>query len=240
MKDMRICHILSSSGAADENCLKGAMGDISRALGFDYYHYCGEFARDQRNGIPKTLFNFPIGWVNLYGHMRSDRVDPIFKHSLFHATPIIWRDLCTASRPPEKNDFSDNLFNNQLGDGASIPIQTKNGDSAILSFANRADRGDTQEIVARALPEACLAAIMLHDVVRQMVANERNVLQAPLTPRELECLHWIALGKSNWEIARILDVTEHGVVYYVRKLLWKLDARSRHQAVRRATACGLL
>lgn len=235
-----IFRILSSGYTSDEHSLENVMCDVSRGLGFDYYHYCGEFALDQRSSIPKTLFNFPIGWVSLYGHMRADRADPIFKHALFHATPILWREICTSSQATEDNEFHGVLSKNQLGDGASFPIQTRNGDSAILSFANRADRGDTQETVVRALPEACLAAVMLHDVVRQMVANERNVLQAPLTARELECLHWIALGKSNWEIARILDVTEHGVVYYVRKLLWKLDARSRHQAVRRATACGLL
>jgi LuxR family quorum-sensing transcriptional regulator LasR len=56
----------------------------------------------------------------------------------------------------------------------------------------------------------------------------------------MECLYWIAHHKSNWAIAKIIGISEHGVVYYVRRLMWKLDAQNRYHAVARANACGML
>ena len=61
-----------------------------------------------------------------------------------------------------------------------------------------------------------------------------------LTPRETECLRWVAQGKTNWEMARILVVSEHGITYHLRNVMGKLQVSSRHQAVRRAVALGLL
>ena len=52
-----------------------------------------------------------------------------------------------------------------------------------------------------------------------------------LTPRERECLKWIAAGKTDWEISLILNISEQTVHGYVQNALTKLNARTRAQAV---------
>jgi DNA-binding CsgD family transcriptional regulator len=52
-----------------------------------------------------------------------------------------------------------------------------------------------------------------------------------ITPRELEVLALIADGYSTREIARSLWITEETVRTHVRRLLDRLDARTRAQAV---------
>lgn len=61
-----------------------------------------------------------------------------------------------------------------------------------------------------------------------------------LTARETEILGLIADGKSNREISSELFVTESTVKWHVRKLMEKLDARSRWQAVVHAKSRGLI
>jgi DNA-binding CsgD family transcriptional regulator len=52
-----------------------------------------------------------------------------------------------------------------------------------------------------------------------------------LTPRERECLQWVAAGKTDWEISQILSISEQTVHGYVQNALAKLGARTRAQAV---------
>jgi DNA-binding CsgD family transcriptional regulator len=61
-----------------------------------------------------------------------------------------------------------------------------------------------------------------------------------LTPRELSVLLWMKEGKTNWEIARILFVSERTVRFHVEKIFDKLDVNSRAQAVARAMGAGLI
>jgi ATP/maltotriose-dependent transcriptional regulator MalT len=62
----------------------------------------------------------------------------------------------------------------------------------------------------------------------------------PLSTRELEVLHLMALGHSNREIARLLVVTVGTVKSHVHNICAKLDAQSRVHAVARARELQLL
>ncbi|MEZ4236053.1 MAG: response regulator transcription factor [Myxococcota bacterium] len=62
----------------------------------------------------------------------------------------------------------------------------------------------------------------------------------PLTPRETEVLELLAEGRSNREIALALDISVHTAKFHVDRLLMKLDASSRTDAVVRAVRLGLL
>jgi len=61
-----------------------------------------------------------------------------------------------------------------------------------------------------------------------------------LTKREIECLEWIANGKSSWDIGQILGISTDTVNYHVKKTLRKLDVSSRTTAVVKAISLGLI
>ena len=52
-----------------------------------------------------------------------------------------------------------------------------------------------------------------------------------LTPRERECLSWVASGKTDWEISQILNISEQTAHEYVQNAISKLNATTRAQAV---------
>ncbi|MGA7595861.1 MAG: XrtB/PEP-CTERM-associated transcriptional regulator EpsA [Gallionella sp.] len=60
-----------------------------------------------------------------------------------------------------------------------------------------------------------------------------------LTPREQQVLQWLCSGKTNWEIAQILYTSESTIKKHVQRILGKLKANSRVQAVAFAVARGL-
>jgi LuxR family quorum-sensing transcriptional regulator LasR len=237
---MEIENILNINYCRTEGEVRDAVFNTARFAGFDFFHYVGDFYLDRHNRIRKMISNFTKEWIARYAACEYEKVDPAFEHALMHVTPLIWSSFCRHNISTEQRQYLDDARQHGIGNGISFPIQTRNGDNAILSFANTVGRSDTDDIVIGALAVGSLAARFVHDAMRRIVDKDRNVLQAPLTHRELECLRWIAIGKSNWEIAMIFGMTEHGVVYYVRKLLWKFGVSSRYEAVARATACGLL
>jgi DNA-binding NarL/FixJ family response regulator len=61
-----------------------------------------------------------------------------------------------------------------------------------------------------------------------------------ISPRELMVLHQMAEGRSNKEIARELGVSDNTVKTHVARLLEKLDARRRTEAIKKARELGIV
>jgi two-component system, NarL family, response regulator LiaR len=74
-------------------------------------------------------------------------------------------------------------------------------------------------------------------LVRQVKAPESPEL---LTPREIEVLRLLALGRANKQIAREMGVGEETVKTHVSNILGKLQAGSRTQAALHAIRIGLV
>jgi two-component system NarL family response regulator len=69
---------------------------------------------------------------------------------------------------------------------------------------------------------------------------ERTMAGPGLTPREIEVLEQIALGRSNKEIAALLFISEGTVKTHVLSIHQKLDVRDRTGAVVAAIKRGIL
>jgi DNA-binding CsgD family transcriptional regulator len=61
-----------------------------------------------------------------------------------------------------------------------------------------------------------------------------------LTKREYEILNWIKIGKTTWEIAQILAVSESCVNFHIDNLRKKFGAVNRTNVVAVAVASGLI
>jgi DNA-binding NarL/FixJ family response regulator len=80
-----------------------------------------------------------------------------------------------------------------------------------------------------ALRPATLEAL-LAEVERPADPSRPDPIE-PLTPRELEVLQLLAGGLGNKRIASRLAISEHTAKFHVGRILAKLDASSRTQAV---------
>jgi DNA-binding CsgD family transcriptional regulator len=61
---------------------------------------------------------------------------------------------------------------------------------------------------------------------------EAACVQYGLTQRERQILAWISIGKTNWEISRIIDVSENTVKNHVQSIYKKLGVKNRTQAAK--------
>ncbi len=95
--------------------------------------------------------------------------------------------------------------------------------------------------VDRALDEVKESAPLGNALIGCAYRNGRTVRVAPsLTSREIECLKWVALGKTSWEISLILGISSRTADFHVQNAMAKLDATSRQQAIYNAMSLGVL
>ena len=75
---------------------------------------------------------------------------------------------------------------------------------------------------------------------KDLHSRSTGPLLDPLSMRELEVLHLIAIGDSNYEIAEQLVVAVSTVKRHVSNIFSKLGVTNRTQAVARAREFGIL
>lgn len=63
---------------------------------------------------------------------------------------------------------------------------------------------------------------------------------SPLSPREQEVLTFLALGRSNKQIAEKMAISEHTVKFHLSSIFHKLEATSRSEAVAVGIRRGLV
>lgn len=61
-----------------------------------------------------------------------------------------------------------------------------------------------------------------------------------LSEREIDCMRWAAAGKTSWETAIILGISERTVNFHLRNACCKLQAPNRRAAVAVALYKGIL
>lgn len=101
---------------------------------------------------------------------------------------------------------------------------------------------DANEL-CRAIHSAAAGQVQLSPKAAQRLLNEVRMPvggEEVLTERELEVIRLLADGKSNKEIALLLNISETTVKTHVSKILSKLNLSSRTQAALYAVQVGLV
>src|SRR3984893_13598449 len=121
-------------------------------------------------------------------------------------------------------------------EGASVSDAVRAGAIGYL-LKNAAPEDLHRAIRAAAAGQVFLSPEAAAQLVRQVKAPESP--QA-LTPREIDVLRLLTLGRSNKQIARELRVGEETVKTHVSNILGKLQAASRTQAALHAIRTGIV
>lgn len=193
-------------------------------------------------GVPFHLeTDYAPDWVARYTAQNYVAVDPVSLEAQRSRIPFQWRGalaLPAHDRPQARLVFDEAATFGML-DGFTVPIHSRAGLS-MMSLAI--------DDAALFTPKGAGIRHALHLLALQYhLSCERALCEPPpapppprLSPREREVLLWTAKGKTGWEIAQILRLTERTVVYHVENAKAKLKAGSRSHAVVLALNLGLI
>ena len=138
---------------------------------------------------------------------------------------------------PNPND--EELF--EVIRSAAVACLRKNSSAdELIGTIRRASRGE-YPINDSVITRPSIARHVLHQFqnIASLGGNIETIV-APLTKRETQILNYIANGKTNKQIAHILQISEQTIKNHVSAILRKLNANDRAHAVVLAIRRGLI
>jgi DNA-binding CsgD family transcriptional regulator len=126
--------------------------------------------------------------------------------------------------------------------GITVPIHLPRCRTGSVAWCTRDPDVDIEKVLERYFDLLRLAAFRFMDLVYAIRDDDGGADQKPaqLSERELECLTWVALGRTDTEIAAILHRSPTTARFHVDNAIEKLGARNRAQAVAIASQLGLI
>lgn len=220
--------------------LMRAIDHQARAAGFEHWMYALDLPAPGEHRRQYTLSGYPGAWVAHYFESGYLQVDPVIAHCRAHATPYVW-PIAGESREgidePARRMF-DEAGSFGLRSGLSIPVHGLGCAWGLVSLATA--RPVSAKDMRRVSAKMHLFAHCLHEAAHRHAHGTAPVETPHLTPRELECLRWAAVGKTSWEIGMLLHIAERTAVFHLQNAMGKLGTMSRQAAVVRAIALGLI
>ena len=196
------------------------------------------FLPTDRGPPPYVFFsNTPDAWRQTYLDNNMSAIDSVIAESRRRITPFTWAELLAMRpEPPEEEPLSAFSAACGLEDGFVVPIHGPGGYVAVASLlSTRGLPSPTPEQRAWLY----MLAFLAHERCRALRGVEpRDRLPEPLGRRERDCLRWVAAGKSDWEIGRILGIAPTTVKFHIQRARDKLGVHSRAQAVARLFLWG--
>lgn len=180
------------------------------------------------------MVRMPEAWVEHYVAHDFALADPVFRRAATEMHPFTWASATRGARPAARRVMQEaKAFG--LHTGVTIPIHGPKGYRAEVTFAGGQVDDDPNMI-----HKLRFLGLGLHDRLLTLVGRGPGDDVPNLTPREQECLHWVSVGKSDWAISQILNISETTVHWHVEGAKRKFGASTRMQLVVTAIRLGLI
>lgn len=200
---------------------------------------CGAWTGVSAHRVHRFFFNdWPEDWLALYNERQIFADDPFVEEARRSMTLYLWSEVETR-RPltPRAQAVYDVGRAYGWREVVGVPIHGPMGYQGLVSLASfEAVTFSPQEracldLISRAIHERCRREIGFGLVSEDM---------PKLTAREIECMQWVAVGKTDWEIAQVLGISRSTAHFHIEGAKRKLGSSSRSECVTRLALYGLI
>lgn len=225
MLAMQFIRIVEAVGSADE--LMAAMAVVTADLGFQYFALTHHVDIVAASGSAIRIHNYPARWVDYHDDHALGVCDPVHRASHVTGVGFTWSEMPTMI-PLTAEDRRVLALAREagIGDGFTVPAHVPGEARGSCSFANEAGRSVPREM----LPFAQLAGTFAFEGARRLWSARGHISAPPspvLTDRQRDCVLWAARGKGDWEISRILGISEETVARHIKQACARYGVNKR-------------
>jgi len=195
-------------------------------IGFHYFALVHHVDLRRASSDIIRLDNYPAPWANHFVENGLYAEDPIHRACLTSNVGFTWADVPRIiAITGEQRSILENAAKHGLGDGYTVPVNIPGEPSGSCSFATRHGR----RLPEQNLLLAQLIGAFAFQAARRLSQNGSLPPQSPprLTPRQRDCLLLAIQGKTDWEIGRILDLSEETVSQHLDMARERYDVAKR-------------
>ena len=199
-------------GLDSEEALAAALAEVASDLGFRYFALT-HHVDVRRSSAAIRIHNYPQGWAEWFDEQSLGASDPVHRASNVTSVGFTWSRLPEMIALTDKDRRVLELARSRgIGEGFTVPAHVPGEAHGSCSFACAADD---------AFSEANLSLLQLvgafaFEAARSLRRGRFSTGPVQLTDRQRECVMWAARGKTDWEIARVLGVSEATVGEHLR------------------------
>jgi LuxR family transcriptional regulator, quorum-sensing system regulator CciR len=224
--------------AADLPALLDCFSDATKMLGFSHFAISRvallRSACSFAPAIDMICGHYPDEWIRHYQRRDYASTDPVHRAAFTYSAPYRWHDIASLSKAERR--VLDEAREAGLPAGLSIPVHQHGGGVLLFSLAGALSSVNDANISR----QAYLISTQFHFELQRLTRLQPRKASHYLTPRQRECLTWVAQGKTTSEIARILNTSPYTVEFHIREAMKRLGFNSRTAAAVKAATQGLL
>lgn len=219
--------------ATDIDDLARSFGKIVRNMGFDQFTCVShvDFSDPPDNAV--GIVEFPQAWVDRYTGEHYERHDRVLAVASGTDLPFTWdQDNVRKGLTAKQRLVFDEAAEVDIRHGFTVPVHARGALPASVNMV-----GPSPGIDPKSGNALHLMGVYLHDAALRILAGKQGdsrKCRPHLTARECECLKWAAVGKTDWEISRILTISERTAHFHIENAKSKFGVPTRIQAVVRA------
>jgi DNA-binding CsgD family transcriptional regulator len=182
--------------------------------------------------------SYPDEWLYLYWKNGYAEIDPVFRAASRAPSTQVWKHTYRQATTKEELDFIETAKGFGLVDGVTTgSVDPVCGFASFCSFAGGEDINAERYAQLVEYLGHHLHLALMRSARKNAPPTDRCIKE--LSPREVTILNWMRQGKTNWEIAKIIGLTERTIRFHVESIFSKFDVTSRSQAVATAVEHGL-
>jgi DNA-binding CsgD family transcriptional regulator len=239
MENMLQGGYLSVFEAKTRDDLQGELGRFTHQLGFQTFSAIAVI--DHFLGEPEfiSVDNTPTGYRDTFLDRNVGKKDPVAQHCKAKSVPIIW-DQSTYTKS-DRGDMWERQARFGYKVGISLALHMPEGKHFLIGVDRDQPLPKDPMEVTRMVASLQLFAVHAQEAAMRILAPIAGESGVPsLTPRELETLRWTMEGKTAWEVANVLGISERTAVLHANNAVHKLGCVNKHQAVLKALKLGLI
>jgi LuxR family quorum-sensing system transcriptional regulator CciR len=227
-------HATSATALSD---LTASFARAAEAAGFAR-GTCYHVATPGQPVAMRYLFGWNLGaWGSHYAQTRLSRYDPAVQAVFTSASAFTWREIEDRTQAKTARQVFDQARAFSALGGLVVPIHGPLGEVMAVTLIS----DDEREFDARTRMNMQVAATIFASRGLALSETEREASSDPgLSRREIQCVFWINEGKTDWEIGRILGISEDTVAFHLKNVKAKLGVARRSQIPIAAWMRGVL
>jgi DNA-binding CsgD family transcriptional regulator len=197
---------------------------------------CGEIDLLNKSVVVFHIIEWPDDWRNYYMRSRLFEFDPTVDRLSRHRTPFTWTELRRERRLDNAGlEAFRQAARYGWREGLVVPVDRGGSFCGLVSLVGRSPRFPAHERLQLCLMSECLLGRL-----RALGPPDKYpVPPSGLSPREVEAVRHVALGRTDAEIAAALKISRTTAHQYVETARRRLNARTRAHLAAKAVTLGL-
>ncbi|MUO85229.1 autoinducer-binding transcriptional regulator TraR [Agrobacterium vitis] len=218
----------------DQSMVKGALANLA-----DRFDFVGYAFVNIRPGQIYAVSNYDIDWQKIYDTLDYRFIDPVMWQAQLIKRAFAWSgEADKSSLSKKQKNFFSKAADFNIRSGVSIPVATANGAMSMLTFASaKPSLASDKEIDAIM---AASAVSQLHTRLEHLRVTPSIEEKIVLTPKQVNYIRWLSLGKTVEVIAELEQAKYAGVRSAIDDVRTRYNLANHAQVVAWAIRRGLI